>query len=784
MADKIVVEYDIQLQQAEAELKGFEKELRNAESIGKKSMNSITAESKKTSGEINKTSGSVTNLSSKFTELANNLPFAGQIKQVAELGSAVTGLGGAAKASSAGFQILRVAMLSTGIPLLVAAIVGLIAYFKRTDEGATRLQGVMSALGATLDLVSGAMVGIGEATFKAFESFANFKEGVADLGNILVENIVNRGKAVFTFFEALNLAVGGDFVAAGKRFIDSTVQLTTGITDITSKTGDFVAKAQAAAQAAFEWESRMDALQDKIRDDSSVIKENNNEIQRLIIASKSKTAQDEISLANLDKAAKLEKRNLAIELSNASARLKLIQERNKRESDSINQDIKNGEARRSINDDLAQEEKDAFNAIIELQGASDALLERIQNRRDTKEEEIFQNQIKRIGQEEVLRENVQKEALLNGVVNAEEYEESLYLIKLDGLNRQKELLVENGRDIVDIDKAILDLQLANLEKSNKEAAAKEKEARDLRKKADEEAAKETLARVEQRLKEEEELNKQQQQKIGQIREAGFQIAEDLAKGFADISAEKRQAELDEESEALQEQTESKISSLQKQLDSGLITEEQFAVRKEAIDRQQASKEAEIKTKKFQADKKAALTQVAIDTALAIAKSFAQLGPIGGALGAALAAAAGLAQAALISSKPVPKFKDGVVGLKGPGTGTSDSIPAFLSRGESVVTARATSSNMGLLKAMNEGREEDYIEKSYISPALRKIEIENNRLAKTRREAKEKRMLSKSGNQIDLSNTDRLIKKNSTVKVSNLSDFAKEINKQSYYSSFK
>jgi hypothetical protein len=37
-----------------------------------------------------------------------------------------------------------------------------------------------------------------------------------------------------------------------------------------------------------------------------------------------------------------------------------------------------------------------------------------------------------------------------------------------------------------------------------------------------------------------------------------------------------------------------------------------------------------------------------------------------------------------------KFKDGVIGIDGPGTGRSDSIPAMLSRGESVMTSQATS----------------------------------------------------------------------------------------------
>ena len=60
--------------------------------------------------------------------------------------------------------------------------------------------------------------------------------------------------------------------------------------------------------------------------------------------------------------------------------------------------------------------------------------------------------------------------------------------------------------------------------------------------------------------------------------------------------------------------------------------------------------------------------------------------------AALAAATGAAQIAVIASQPPPprpSFATGVIGLDGPGTATSDSIDARLSRGESVITAKAT-----------------------------------------------------------------------------------------------
>jgi len=65
------------------------------------------------------------------------------------------------------------------------------------------------------------------------------------------------------------------------------------------------------------------------------------------------------------------------------------------------------------------------------------------------------------------------------------------------------------------------------------------------------------------------------------------------------------------------------------------------------------------------------------------------------------AAFGVAKSALSVS---PKFATGVVGLNGAGNETSDSIPAYLSRGESVITARGTrfaqTNYPGLLEFLN------------------------------------------------------------------------------------
>lgn len=83
----------------------------------------------------------------------------------------------------------------------------------------------------------------------------------------------------------------------------------------------------------------------------------------------------------------------------------------------------------------------------------------------------------------------------------------------------------------------------------------------------------------------------------------------------------------------------------------------------------------------------ATIQALIDTyaaANAALKSGSQINPVFGLMAAGTAAATGLANVAKING-----FKDGVLSISGPGNGTSDSILARLSAGESVMTARET-----------------------------------------------------------------------------------------------
>lgn len=122
-----------------------------------------------------------------------------------------------------------------------------------------------------------------------------------------------------------------------------------------------------------------------------------------------------------------------------------------------------------------------------------------------------------------------------------------------------------------------------------------------------------------------------------------------------------------------------IDSLNEQAKSGAITQAKFA-----------SETREIKEKAWKQSKAIALTQAVMNTANSIMAQISNPTPYVGFVLAALAAAMGGVQIAMIAKQKMPKFARGVIGLQGEGTSTSDSIQARLSKGESVMTAKATS----------------------------------------------------------------------------------------------
>lgn len=127
--------------------------------------------------------------------------------------------------------------------------------------------------------------------------------------------------------------------------------------------------------------------------------------------------------------------------------------------------------------------------------------------------------------------------------------------------------------------------------------------------------------------------------------------------------------------------------------------------KDRLRLKEQKEENKLRREAFEADKRAKRASAVINGAAGVINAFATLPYPAAIVAAALIAAETAAQIAVINRQQ-PRFAKGVIDLKGPGTKTSDSIPAKLSKGESVMTADETSSAGGILRDIRAGKLND------------------------------------------------------------------------------
>jgi len=149
-----------------------------------------------------------------------------------------------------------------------------------------------------------------------------------------------------------------------------------------------------------------------------------------------------------------------------------------------------------------------------------------------------------------------------------------------------------------------------------------------------------------------------------------------------------------------------LKSLEKRFDKGLISEQEYESQKEILLKRQ-----------FETEKSMQLARAVMSGANSILSILG--GPLAPLAPVLIPIVAGItaSQIAIIQSQ-VPGFKDGVIDLKGPGTETSDSIVARLSKGESVMTASETRKHKDVLEAIRNDRLPSLIAEKYIIPAYK------------------------------------------------------------------
>jgi hypothetical protein len=142
---------------------------------------------------------------------------------------------------------------------------------------------------------------------------------------------------------------------------------------------------------------------------------------------------------------------------------------------------------------------------------------------------------------------------------------------------------------------------------------------------------------------------------------------------------------------LQQETDLKVAAAEEEQRKQLEGRELSASQQQAIERNTQREIARIKTEAARKQRQADVVQASINGAIAITKAYATMDPISASIAAVgIATLTGL-QIAAIKNQPIPKFAKGTKGVEGPGTDTSDSILAYLSKGEMVIPTKTKES---------------------------------------------------------------------------------------------
>jgi len=177
----------------------------------------------------------------------------------------------------------------------------------------------------------------------------------------------------------------------------------------------------------------------------------------------------------------------------------------------------------------------------------------------------------------------------------------------------------------------------------------------------------------------------QQEKADATKEivfAGLEGLAEITSGFANLRIQQIQQELT----ALEFARNRELELAEGNAEKEAVINAKFDAQKRELQKKQANTE-----------KLNAIFSIAVSTAIGIANAASKVVTIPM---IPIIAAIGAAQAAFVLAQPIPQFAEGVLKLKGKGSGTSDSIPAMLSAGESVMTARNTDDYYPTLKAIH------------------------------------------------------------------------------------
>ena len=267
MIDKsIALNLSIQLKDSNKSLDDLNKLLvkskEHLKNVGKnsKEFKKLDASVKKVEKSMSKSSKTITKMGGSTKKLNTNIAATGKAAAVTASGTGALGgsmvladraTGGLASKmlflkTAAGkvvqsLKSVKVAMMATGIGLLLVAVLALKAAFTSSEGGQNKFAKIMGVIGAITGNLVDLLADLGEKIIGVFE---DPKKAINDFADLLKENIINRFEGLFELLPKLGEAIGllfkGEFSAAGKVATDAVGKVALGIDSVTDSIGDAI----------------------------------------------------------------------------------------------------------------------------------------------------------------------------------------------------------------------------------------------------------------------------------------------------------------------------------------------------------------------------------------------------------------------------------------------------------------------------------------------------------------------------------------------------------------
>lgn len=576
--------------------------------------------------------------------------------------TAQKGLTTALNLTTTAFKLLKVAIISTGIGALVVALGSLLSYFTKTQAGIEMASKAMAGLGAVINVIIDRLSKVGSAIVNLFSG--NFKKAANDIKSAFTgigDEIERETKLAIQLKEALNQIEKQEVTLSMRRAVNKAqIEELKKMSDDTTKS---IEERTAAAQRAYALEKQDLDLQVQLQErrlaNTLGYTEMNNEVRNLLdtIKKGDVTADELIG-------------KLGISESNL-------------------EDLK--------------EFRDQFNALQEAQESSFT--------RQTEQ----QNKLNSLKQEGIAKQKEMTALEKEEVRKAED--ELLKLITDSREQQRKQIEVSYNRQIEDLRTRLqteTDLTVGAQQAINTQITALEQQKQNDLKALSDEALQEELER---RQEEFETLLEQEQEQI-QIRfETLLEQNTDNEQAKLEIELQQKKAELDALQKLEGESQESfnlRLLKAQNAYNAQKKKLNDYEVQMEQAKLSALSQVTGALSGLFDTlgednqaftmlSKTLALAEIAINTGVAIGKMTAAesskgiVGLVTMAIGIATIIA-NMANAIKIIKSA--KFATGGY-VSGAGTGTSDSIPAMLSNGESVMNAKSTSMFAPILSSLNQ-----------------------------------------------------------------------------------